>query len=147
MADSPSANAASRASTIPCLLDWEAMPNVAPDLDRRLGVGERLPELSFGPAQRGVRAQVGGALLEVGGMLDTREHLEEATGTVELAALDVDLDRRLEQAQQGSAGVDLLLRELRGGRVRVVPATEHEERIRPLGQHRPLGTGGCRPSA
>ena len=110
----------------------------APGLDRRLGVGERLPDLSFGAAQRGPRAQVGGALLEVDGMLDTREHLEEATGAVELAALDVDLDRRLEQAQQGSAGVDLLLGELRGGRLCVLPATEHEGGVRPLSQHRPL---------
>ena len=76
---------------------------------------------------------VAGALLDVGGLLEPREHREDAACAVELAALDVDLDGRLEQAQHDPAGVDLLGCELVARCLRVVPATQHAQRVSPLG--------------
>ena len=88
---------------------WCGDAEGASRLDRRLAVGERFLRSAFCPVQAGSRSQVDGALLDVGGLLEPREHREDAARAVELAALDVDLDARLEQAQHDAAGVDLLL--------------------------------------
>ena len=50
----------------------------------------------------------------------------------------MDLDTGLEQAEDDAARVDLLLGELLACGDRLVPATEHEQRIHPLGKPRPL---------
>ena len=78
-------------------------------LDRRRPVRERLARASLGAAQRRARGQVAGALLDVGRALEPREESEDAARIVELAALEVDVHARLEQAQHHAAGVDLLL--------------------------------------
>ena len=60
----------------------------------------------------------------------SRENIARTSaGTVELAALDVNLDRRLQQAEQEAAGVDLVLGELLDHLQRLVPASEHEQRV------------------
>ncbi len=56
----------------------------------------------------------------------------------DLTAADVELDRRLEHAQQQPAGIDLLRGELLDRCVRLVPAAEHDEWIRAFGERAPL---------
>src|SRR3954451_4938273 len=103
-------------------------------LDRGDTVGERLREASFCPPQRGVRSQVRASILDVGRVREPREERQDPTGLVELAPLHVDVDPGLQHAEDDPTGIDLLLRELVGGRQHVVPAAGHEERVRPFRQ-------------
>jgi hypothetical protein len=52
------------------------------------------------------------ALLDVGGLLEAREHREHAPGVVQSATLNMDLDGRLEQTQGKRRGIDLFGQEL-----------------------------------
>ena len=137
-AASPRAKAASIASTNASFTVWNERPSVRPDLDRRLAVGERLLQPAFGAAQAGAHAEVDGSILDVARLLEPLEHREDLAGLVELAALDVDLDAGLEQAQHHASGFELFSGELFRGRLRLVPATEHVQRVRALRQRRPL---------
>ena len=67
-----------------------------------------------------------------------REHGEDAARGVKLVPEDVDVDTRLEEAQDDASGVDPLLRELALHGHRLVPAAEHEEGVRALGERGPL---------
>ena len=86
----------------------------------------------------GGRAEEADALLHVGGFFEAREERVQTLRLGRIAALEMDLERAAEQAQEHPARARLLLSQLVRDGERLVPASEHEQGIRPLGEDRPL---------
>ena len=86
----------------------------------------------------GGRAEEADALLHVGGFLEAREERVQTLRLGRIAALEMDLERAAEQAQEHPARARLLLRQLVRDGERLVPASEHEQGVCPLGEDRPL---------
>ena len=128
---SPSASAASRASTTPAFTPWNAGPIVGaisivpapqrrppPAAPRRAAARPWPRATNPGPARPSNPPAA--------------RTCRRAASLVELATVAVGLDAGLEDAEHHSAGVHVLLRELVGRGQRLVPAPQHQQGVGPL---------------